>query len=68
MTEKARRGRNVRWGLLSLLFLGIALAAVLMSGSHGSYTGLTLTMLVVGFAGAGYCTYRGLKGFTWLPR
>lgn len=68
MAEPARRRRNVRWGLLSLLFLGIALAAVLISGSHGSYTGATFGMLVLGLAGAGYCTYKGLKGFSWLPR
>ena len=58
----------MRWGLLSLLFLGLALAAVLMSSSRGSYTGVTLTMLLVGFLGAGFCTYKGIKGFSWLPR
>ena len=68
MPADAPRKRNIRWGLLSLLFLGIALACVLVSGSRGSYSGLTFTGLVVGFVGAGYCTYKGLKGFTWLPR
>jgi hypothetical protein len=63
-----RRKRNIRWGLLSLLFLGLALACVLVSSGHGSYTAVTGTGLLVGFLGAGYCTYKGLKGFSWLPR
>ena len=29
---------------------------------------LTFAGLIVGFGGAGYCTWKGLKGFTWLPR
>lgn len=68
VTEPVRRTRNVRWGLLSLLFLGIALASVLVSSSHGSYTGTTFAGLVLGFAGAGLCSYKGLKGVSWLPR
>lgn len=66
MTEP--RKRNVHWGLLSLLFLGIALASVLTSNAHGTYTALTFAGLVVGFGGAAYCSWKGLKGFTWLPR
>lgn len=64
----APRKRNRYWGLLTLLFLGIALTCVLVSGSQGEYSGLTLTGLLVGFAGAAYCTYKGLKSFSWLPR
>lgn len=56
------------WGLLTLLFLGIALACVLTSNAQGRYTALTGIGLLVGFAGAGYCTYRGLKTARWLPR
>lgn len=63
-----RRGRNWRWGLLSLLFLGIALAAVLTSNAQGRYTALTGSMLLVGFGGAAFCTVKGLKNFSWLPR
>jgi hypothetical protein len=58
----------VPWGLLTLLFLGIALACVLVSNSHGSYTAVTGVGLLVGFAGAAYCSYRGVKSATWLPR
>lgn len=65
MEEKPSRAR---WGLLSLLCLGIALTCVLVSSSRGTYDALTLAGLLVGFGGAGYCTYRGLKGFSWLPR
>lgn len=62
------RKRNVRWGLLTLLFLAIALACVLASNAQGRYTLLTFAGLVVGFGGAGYCSWKGLKGFTWIPR
>jgi nitrate/nitrite transporter NarK len=66
MTEPRRR--NIRWGLLSLLFLGIALLSVLVSSGRGRYDALTLTGLLVGFGGAAYCSYKGMKGFSWLPR
>jgi hypothetical protein len=62
------RKRNVRWGLLTLLFLAIALASVLASNAQGAYNALTLAGVVVGFGGAAYCTWKGLKGFSWLPR
>jgi hypothetical protein len=29
---------------------------------------LTFAGLVIGLGGAAYCSYRGLKGFSWLPR
>ena len=63
-----RRPRNIRWGLLTLLFLGIALACILRSNATGHYTGITATGLLVGFAAAGYCSYRGVKTARWLPR
>jgi hypothetical protein len=67
MAEQPRK-RTVRWGLLTLLFLAIALASILASNAKGQYTALTFAGLIVGFGGAGYCTWKGLKGFTWLPR
>lgn len=68
--EAARRpaGGGMRWGLLTLGFLAIALTCVLVSGSQGRYTALTGLGLLVGFGGAAFCSYRGLKGFSWLPR
>lgn len=68
MEDRRPSRSRARWGLLSLLFLGIALASVLVSSSRGSYDALTLPGLLIGFGGAGYCTYRGLKSFSWLPR
>ena len=65
--RKPARG-GMRWGLLTLLFLGIALACVLVSSGKGSYTVVTGLGLLVGLGGAAYCSYRGLKGFSWLPR
>jgi nitrate/nitrite transporter NarK len=65
--RRPRRG-GMRWGLLTLLFLGIALTCVLVSNSQGQYSVVTFLGLLVGFGGAAYCSYRGLKGFSWLPR
>ncbi len=68
MPADASRKRNIRWGLLTLLFLGIALAGVLVSSGQGRYTALTLAAVLVGFGGAAFCTWKGLKSFSWLPR
>jgi hypothetical protein len=62
------RKRNLRWGLLTLLFLLIALVSILVAGGQGTYNVVTLFGVVLGFGGAAYCTWRGLKGFSWLPR
>lgn len=63
-----RKPRDIRWGLLTLLFLGIALACVLVSNNQGRYTVLTGLGLLVGFGGAAFCSYKGVKGARWLPR
>ncbi len=63
-----RRRRNWRWGLLTLLFLGIALASVLVSNAQGEYTAITAAGVLIGFGGAAFCTVKGLKSFSWLPR
>jgi low temperature requirement protein LtrA len=62
------RKRGLRWGLLTLLFLGIVVASIIASNLQQHYTVLTLLGLIVGFGGAGYCSWQGLKGFSWLPR
>ena len=64
----AQQQRNWRWGLLTLLFLGMALTAVLVSTSQGRYTALTGAGILIGFGGAAFCTVKGLKSFSWLPR
>ncbi len=55
-----------RWGLRALAFLAVALAAVLTSGD--GYTPISALVLLVALAAAGYCSYRGVKEFSWLPR
>ncbi len=64
--ERRRTASGKRWGLRTLGFLALALAALLTRG--GDYPLLAAIGLVVGLVGAGYCTYRGLKDFSWLPR
>lgn len=63
-----RKPRDIRWGLLTLLFLGIALGCVLRSNATGHYTVVTGLGLIVGFGGAAFCSYKGVKGARWLPR
>ena len=58
----------MRWGVLTVTFLLIALVCVLVSSGQGRYTAVTGIGLLVGFGGAAYCTYRGIKSFSWLPR
>lgn len=55
-----------RWGLWTLAFLVVALAAVLTSAD--GWSALSAVVVLVSFAAAAYCSYRGLKEFTWLPR
>jgi hypothetical protein len=60
------RPKQKYWGLRTLGFLTVALVSVLVQ-SHVSSV-LPFLGLVVGLTGATYCSYRGLKDFTWLPR
>lgn len=55
------RWRGPRWGLGTLAFLGLAFGMVVLSSNTGHYTGRTLLGLLVGLAGAAYCTVRGLR-------
>jgi uncharacterized membrane protein HdeD (DUF308 family) len=64
-----RQQRHKRWGLRTLGFLAIALACVLASTYvDGNYTLILDLGVLIGFVGAAYCSYRGLKQSTWLPR
>ncbi|HLM06293.1 MAG TPA: hypothetical protein VK402_14015 [Blastococcus sp.] len=64
--DRPRRPKQKYWGLRTLGFLTIALVSVI--ASNWVNTGLPVLGLVVGLTGAAYCSYRGLKDFTWLPR
>jgi O-antigen ligase len=63
-TSTARRQR--RWGLRLLAMLALAFVSLL--GLGGDYPLLATLGLIAGLAGGAYCSYRGLKGFSWLPR
>lgn len=53
--------RKHRWGIYTLAFLTLSFVMVVLSSTQGHYTLVTLFGLVVGFAGAGYCTVKGLR-------
>jgi nitrate/nitrite transporter NarK len=54
--------RRHRWGVYTLGFLILAFAMVVVSSTQGHYTVLTLLGLLVGLAGAAWCTIKGLRG------
>lgn len=60
-----RRPRR-RWGLWALAFLTVALVTVLTSGD--GYTTVSAFVLLASVLAAAYCSYRGVREFTWLPR
>lgn len=60
-----RRPRR-RWGMWALAFLTLALVAVLTSGN--GYTIVSAFVVLGSIVCAAYCSYRGVKEFTWLPR
>lgn len=62
----AAKPRRRRWGLWALTFLVLALGVVLTSGD--GYTAVSAFVALVSLAAAGFCSYRGVKEFTWLPR
>jgi hypothetical protein len=55
-------GRRPRWGLRTLGFLALALVAIVTSASLGHHTVGTLGSLLIGLAGAAYCSAHGLRG------
>jgi peptidoglycan/LPS O-acetylase OafA/YrhL len=54
--------RPPRWGLRTLGFLGLALAAIVTSASLGHHTFGTLGSLLFGLIGAAYCSVKGVRG------
>jgi hypothetical protein len=53
--------RKPRWGIYTLGFLTLSFVMVVLSSTAGHYTLLTLSGLVAGFVGAGWCTVKGLR-------
>ena len=69
----APRAKTQRWGLRTGAFLGLSAASVIGSQILAAYKNshfvvLTFFGLVIGLVGAGVCSYRGLKSFSWLPK
>ena len=56
--------RPIRWGVRTLLYLGLALLAIGVSTVQGHYTLLTLAGLLIGLVGAMICSIRGITTFT----
>ena len=52
--------RPVRWGVRTLLYLTLALLAIVISNLQNHYTLLTLAGLLIGLIGAMICTVRGI--------
>jgi len=70
--QRAGRPKQKRWGLRTLAFLALALASIITSSALTSSghrdIPITLVGTVVGFVGAAYCSYRGLRDANWLQR
>jgi len=52
--------RPPRWGVRTLLYLGLALLSIGVSTVQGHYTLLTLAGLLIGLVGGMICTVRGI--------
>jgi len=55
------------WGKRTVAFLALMLAAVVISSLQGTYTPLTLLLLLVGFLGAAVCSAIGLAMMYRVP-
>ena len=70
--EEAQGPKRKRWGLRTLGFLSLAFVSILASNglTAAGHGGLPITFVgtLVGLVGAAYCSYRGLRDSTWLPR
>lgn len=71
--DRRTRPPRARWGVRTLWFLGLAFLSLVASNAlhdlRVDYWGLLpLAGALAGVGGAGYCSYRGLREFSWLPR
>jgi hypothetical protein len=54
--------------LLGVAFIGVLASTGFDDAGKGSLAGLATLVAWVGFIGAAYCSYRGLRSASWLPR
>jgi hypothetical protein len=70
--QTAGRPKRKRWGLRTLAFLTLALASVLtssaLSADGSGVRPIIVVGVLVGFVGAAYSSFRGLRDFNWLQR
>jgi hypothetical protein len=71
--ERPPPPKRPRWGvrtvwLLVVAFIGVLASTVLDDAGKGSLAGLASLVVWVAFIAAAYCSYRGLRGASWLPR
>jgi hypothetical protein len=72
-SERPPRPRRPRWGvrtvwLVALAFACMWLSDVLSTAGVGALAGLASLGAWVGLVSAAYCSYRGVRGASWLPR
>lgn len=61
MSGPVRPPRRKRWGLRTLGFLVLGIAAVLTAQALGGHTPGTIACIVIALIGAGYSSARGLQ-------
>ena len=73
MRRRTPPRKRKHWGLRTLGFLTIALVSVLASNvlyarGNADFILLTTAGVAVGLIGAGVCSVRGLRSWSWLER
>jgi fatty acid desaturase len=72
--ERPPPQRRPRWGVRTVWLVALAFAGMWTSslleglGAGDAWAGLAGLVAWVGLLGAAYCTYRGLRSASWLPR
>jgi hypothetical protein len=54
--------------LVGVAFLCLQASTWLVATGHPNWASLSTLTAIVVLLGAAYCSYRGLRGFSWLPR
>jgi hypothetical protein len=70
--QRSPQQKGPRWGVRTVWTVIVATLFIVASdrlGSSGSDWAVVATVGAwLALASAAYCTYRGLRGFSWLPR